>query len=79
MEIPSSLAEQELANDFTLHIGFVEDGNWIGLYDWSRPVKDFVPTPIESHLSYRCAPTQGSLRIQTFVRNLFTGAKVLIA
>lgn len=45
VEIPSSLAEQELANDFTLHIGFVKDpdGNWIGLYDWSRPVKDFDP------------------------------------
>jgi lactoylglutathione lyase len=45
VEIPDSLAEQELADGFTLHIGFVKDpdGNWIGLYDWSRPAKGYDP------------------------------------
>jgi hypothetical protein len=45
VDIPESLSKQELGKDFTLHIGFVKDpdGNWIGLYDWSRPLEEYDP------------------------------------
>lgn len=43
--IPGALGEQKLSPDFTLHIGFVKDpdGNWIGLYDQSRPLGEYDP------------------------------------
>ena len=45
VDIPKSLATQELSRDFTLHIGFVKDpdGIWIGLYDHPDGLATFDP------------------------------------